>query len=281
MTNKIVFNREYSPSVKMLKISAPEIARAAKPGQFVVIMPHESSERIPITIADSDKENGTITIVFKEVGATTQQLGCLKEGDSIAHLLGPLGHPTEILNLGRVVVMGGGVGIAVIFPIVKAMKEAGNHVITIVGAVSKSHLFMEEELKAYSSEYFVTTEDGTEGQKGRVTDILKEAIVVEEHAIKRVVACGPVPMMRAVTEVTRGANISTIVSLNPLMLDATGMCGVCRVTVGGTVRFACVEGPEFDAHLVDFDELCQRLMTYSSEEKIAVEKNHKCKLGDV
>jgi ferredoxin--NADP+ reductase len=273
--NKILKKEKLNGSVSRITVEAPHIARAAKPGQFVVIIPKENAERIPLTIADTDVKAGTITIIFQIVGATTKVLDSLQEGSEIAHLLGPLGTPSHIAKLGTVVVIGGGVGIAEIYPAVKALKAAGNEVITIIGARDKSLLIYENELRAQSSEIKITTDDGSYGRKGFVSDELKD-IIAAGKKIALVVTVGPVPMMRVCCDVTKPHAIKTVVSLNPLMLDATGMCGICRVTVGGQTKFACVDGPEFDGHQVDFVELTARLRAYKDVEKKAYD--HVCRL---
>ena len=272
---KIVNKQKLTENVSHIIVDAPHIAKSAKPGQFVVIIPKEDAERIPLTIADTDLEKGTISIIFQIVGGTTKLLDSIEVGGEISHLLGPLGTPSEIENYGRVVVIGGGVGIAEIYPFVKALKAAGNEVVTIIGARSKEYLLYVSELQTQSTELKVTTDDGSYGRKGFVSDELKEMI---EKGIKidRVIAVGPVPMMKVCCEVTRAHNIKTIVSLNPLMLDATGMCGICRVTIAGKIKFACVDGPEFDGHDVDFVELTSRLKAYKDKEKEALD--HVCNL---
>lgn len=272
--NKILKKEKLAENISRIVVSAPHIATAAKPGQFVVVIPSENAERIPLTIADTDTQTGTISIIFQIVGATTKVLDSLKEGDSIAHLLGPLGVPSQIEKYGTVVVVGGGVGIAEIYPVVRALKAAGNEVITIIGARNKDLLIYQQELSVVSSKLLVTTDDGSYGRKGFVSDELSELIKVTK--IDRVVAVGPVPMMKVCCEVTKPHGIKTVVSLNPIMLDATGMCGACRVVVGGQTKFACVEGPEFDGHQVDFEELSNRLKMYKGVEKQAYE--HVCRL---
>lgn len=231
---------------------------------------HEEGERIPLTIADARKDDGVLVIVFQEVGKSTLHLGALKEGDSIVDLIGPLGRPSEIEKFGTVVCVAGGVGTPEMYPLARALKEAGNHVISIVGARSKNLLVMEEEMRSVSSELRITTDDGTYAKQGFVTEELKR-LLDEGRKIDRVIAVGPVVMMRAVCKVTQPFNIPTIVSLNPIMLDATGMCGVCRCEVGGQTKFACVDGPEFDGHQVNFDLLIARLKTYLPEEKQSLE----------
>jgi ferredoxin--NADP+ reductase len=272
---KVLKKEKLAENITRIMVDAPHIARAAKPGNFVVVVPTENAERIPLTIADFDSEKGTIAIIFQIVGATTKVLDSLKEGDEIAHLLGPLGVPTHIENYGTVVVIGGGVGIAEIYPAVKAMKNAGNKVITIIGARCEDLLIYREELSVVSSQLLVTTDDGTCGRKGFVSDELKD-IIASGEKIDLVIAVGPVPMMKVCCDITKPHGIKTLVSLNPLMLDATGMCGICRVVVGGKTKFGCVDGPEFDGHEVDFKELSDRLKAYKDVEKQAMD--HVCKL---
>ncbi|KPJ65048.1 ferredoxin-NADP reductase [candidate division WOR-1 bacterium DG_54_3] len=272
---KIISKQKLAESISRMVVDAPHIARAAKPGQFVVVIPTENAERIPLTIADTDTQNGTISIIFQIVGATTQVLDSLKEGDQIAHVLGPLGVPSHIEKYGTVVVIGGGVGIAEIYPYVKALKEANNKVITIIGARCEELLIYRKELGAESDELKITTDDGSCGRKGFVSDELKD-MLASGMKIDLVVAVGPVPMMKVCCDVTKPQGIKTLVSLNPIMMDATGMCGVCRVVVGGKTKFACVEGPEFDGHEVDFEELSNRLKMYKDVEKQA--SDHVCKL---
>jgi ferredoxin--NADP+ reductase len=272
---KILGKQRLYENIVKLDVEAPLIAERAKAGQFITLRIDEKGERIPLTIADNDSKKA-ITIVFQEVGASTRTLGRLEIGDSILDILGPLGHPTEVERFGTVVCIGGGVGIAVVHPVVKAMKEKGNKVITVIGSRCEDALIFRKENQAYSDEFFITTDDGSCGRKGFVSDELKH--LIEKCAkIDRVIAIGPVPMMKAVSNVTKPRNIKTIVSLNPLMLDATGMCGVCRVTVGGEVKFTCVDGPEFDGHQVDYDELTTRLSQYKDKEKVAMEKCERCK----
>jgi ferredoxin--NADP+ reductase len=276
--NRIVKKEKLSENICRIVVENPSIAHAAKPGQFVVVVPIENAERVPLTIADSDPQRGTITIIFQVIGATTKLLDSLKEGEEIAHLLGPLGVPSHIEKFGTVVVIGGGVGIAEIYPMVKALKAAGNEVITIIGARNRSLLIYQEALQAISDRLLITTDDGSCGRKGFVSDELKD-LIASGKKIDLVVAVGPVPMMKVCCQVTKPYGIKTIVSLNPIMLDATGMCGVCRVVVGGKTRFACVDGPEFDGHEVDFEELSSRLKMYQDLEKQAYE--HVCKLLEV
>jgi len=243
--------------VTKLVIEAPGIASKALPGQFIVLMVAEEGERIPLTVVDKDKASGTITLIVQEIGFTTRLLGSLKEGELLYAIVGPLGHATEIKNYGKVILVGGGVGIAEIYPVAKALKEAGNHVTAILGARTKEFLILEKELKSVSDEVHITTDDGSYGTKGFVTDILKELLSHKPQATshKLVYAVGPIPMMKRVSEVTKEFNVKTLVSLNALMVDATGMCGCCRVKIGNEVKFSCVDGPEFDAYLVDWTNL--------------------------
>lgn len=273
---RIVRKEKLADNIHLIEVEAPLVARSAKPGQFVVLRLNEQGERIPLTIADRHPETGTIEIIFQEAGASTKMLAGLKAGDDILNLLGPLGTHAHIEKVGTVVVIGGGVGIAEIYPAIKAYRQAGNRVLTIIGARDKELLITESKIRDISDELHITTDDGSCGRQGFVSDILKE-LIESETQIDLVYAVGPVPMMEAVSKITYPHNIKTIVSLNPLMLDATGMCGVCRVTVGGKVLFACVDGPEFNAHLVDFAELKLRLTTFKDKEKEALD--HVCKLA--
>jgi ferredoxin--NADP+ reductase len=254
----------------LFKLAAPLIARKAQAGQFVVLIIEESGERIPLTIAQADPEEGVITVIFQEVGKTTTRMGELGVGDDILNVVGPLGHPTHIENYGTVVAIGGGIGAAPIYPIICALKKKNNRVISIIGARSKNYLILEEEVKAVSDQLLVTTDDGSYGRHGFVTDELKQLIEGGLHP-DLVIAIGPVVMMQAVCALTKKHQIKTIVSLNPIMVDGTGMCGSCRVTVGGYTRFVCVDGPEFDGHEVDFEELKLRQAMYLPEEKRAFE----------
>ena len=260
--------RLLAASVKQFTVAAPEIAKKRKPGQFVVLRTHEEGERIPLTIADADPAAGTITLIFQEVGKSTMHLGKLKPGDSILDLIGPLGRPTHIENFGTVVCIGGGIGIAPVYPIAKGMREAGNRVISIIGARTKDLLILEEEMAAVSHILKVSTDDGSYGYHGFVSDVLQD-VIDEGNPIHLVVTIGPVAMMRVVCNVTRSRNLKTVVSLNPIMVDATGMCGSCRVTVGGRTRFVCVDGPEFDGHEVNFAELVKRQRAYLDQEQQA------------
>jgi ferredoxin--NADP+ reductase len=267
---KILKKERLTPDLVRMILEAPEIAKERRPGQFVVLRINEQGERIPLTIADADEKAGTVTIIFQEVGKSTKLLGTLGEGDDILDLAGPLGKPTHIEKFGTAVCVGGGVGVAPMYPITEALKQAGNKVITIIGARNKDLLILENEMKAVSDRLMVMTDDGSYGTKGFVTQALEELIGSGEK-IDIVVAIGPVVMMRAVSEVTRPHKIQTVVSLNSIMVDATGMCGGCRVSVGGKSKFACVEGPEFDGHQVDFKELMMRQKTYMKQEHESLE----------
>jgi NAD(P)H-flavin reductase len=270
----IIEAKELGSNIKSFTLLSPLISRKGKPGQFVVLRVSEKGERIPLTIADVDSKKGTIKIVFQEVGKTTKELGKLTIGDYILDLVGPLGTPSEIKFFGRVIIVTGGVGIAEAYPIARALKKEGNMVVTILGARSKDLLVMTDEMKGMSDELFITTDDGSSGRKGLVTDQLKE-LLKRDMKIDRIITIGPAIMMKAVSDITKEFGIPTVASLNPIMIDATGMCGSCRVSVGGKTKFACVDGPEFDAHEVDFDQLLARLDMYKNSEKIS---DHKCRL---
>ncbi|UCB57216.1 MAG: sulfide/dihydroorotate dehydrogenase-like FAD/NAD-binding protein [Candidatus Omnitrophota bacterium] len=268
--NKILFKEDLAPNIKKIVLEAPFVAKKASPGEFVVIIVDGQGERVPLTIVDSDKKKGTITLIFQEVGKTTYKLGKLKTGDAILNLLGPLGKAAEIKKIGTVVTVGGGVGIAEVYPLTRAFKEAGNSVISIIGARSKKLLILEQELRSVSNELFVTTDDGSYGREGFVSDVLEE-VMASSKKPQLIYAVGPVVMMRVVSELSRPYKIKTLVSLNPVMVDATGMCGSCRVCVCGETKFGCVDGPEFDGHEIDFAELEKRLKLFSEQEKIAME----------
>ncbi len=252
-------------NVILNEIEAPLIARKAKPGQFVILKASEDGERIPLTMAETDPEKGTITIIYMVVGKSTALFRTLQEGDGYQDVIGPLGKPTHVEKVGTVVCVGGGTGIAVLHPITRAMKEAGNHVISIIGARSKDLLILEDRMASASHELKICTDDGSYGHKGFVTDVLKD--ILENQKVDQVVAIGPVPMMKFVSKVTAEYDVPTLVSLNPIMVDGTGMCGGCRVTVGNETKFACVDGPEFDGHKVDYDELMNRLRAYCDDEQ--------------
>jgi ferredoxin--NADP+ reductase len=263
---KILLRQDLVPNIHLFKLDAPAIAKKAQPGQFVVVRIDEKGERIPLTIADWDRKEGSVTIVFMEVGATTHRLATLKAGDSIANFVGPLGVPTHIEKFGTVVCVAGGFAVAVIMPIARAMKEQGNKVISIMGARSQNLIFWENELRRVSDQLIVTTDDGTYGRKGLVTEPLKE-LLSSGQKVDRVIAIGPSVMMKFCAKTTEPFGVKTIVSLNPIMVDGTGMCGCCRVSVGGVTKFACVDGPDFDGHQVDWDLLFARQKVYLEEEK--------------
>jgi len=268
---EITEKKELAHTVYQFKVKAPEIARKRKAGQFVILRMNEQGERIPLTIVGSDVMEGTITIIVQEVGKSTEILGEMDRGDMILDVVGPLGKPTHIEDFGTAVCVGGGIGIAPVLPIAAAMKEAGNRVVSVIGARNKGLLILEEEMKAVSDEIHITTDDGSYGHHGFVTQVLQK-LIEDGVKIGCAVAIGPVPMMRAVANVTRPHNIFTVVSLNPIMVDGTGMCGSCRVTIAGKNQFVCVDGPEFNGHEVDFDELMMRNRSYLKEEKIAMEE---------
>jgi ferredoxin--NADP+ reductase len=267
---KIVRKRELNPFVTWMDIEAPLIARKARAGQFIILRVNETGERIPLTIADHDAGKGTVTIIFQKAGGTTSLLGTLNEGDSILDFVGPLGRATEVEGHRKVAVVGGGVGCAIAYPEAKAFHEAGAEVDMIAGFRNRDILMLEEEMEAVSGNLFVMTDDGSNGNKGFVTVKLKE-LLDAGAGYDLVIAIGPLPMMRAVANLTKEYGIKTIVSMNPIMIDGTGMCGGCRLTVGGEVKFACVDGPEFDAHQIDWDEAMRRLSQYKQEE-------HDCRL---
>lgn len=263
---KIVRREEMAEGTVVLnEIEAPRIAQKALPGQFVILKSGEDGERIPLTMADTDPEKGTITIIYMVVGKSTALFKTLQVGDGYEDVIGPLGKPTHLEKVGKVVCVGGGTGVAVLHPITRALKEVGNDVICIIGARNKGLLMLEEQMRNASHDLKICTDDGSYGHQGFVTDVLKE--VLEGGDIKQVVAIGPVPMMKAVSNLTKEYDVPTLVSLNPIMVDGTGMCGGCRVSVGGETKFACVDGPEFDGHKVDFDELNLRLRAYLEDEK--------------
>ena len=263
---KIVKREEMAKGTVVLnEIEAPLIAKKALPGQFVILKANETGERIPLTMAETNPEKGTITIIYMIVGKSTALFKDLKVGDAYQDVIGPLGKATHLEKVGRVICVGGGTGVAVLHPITRALKEIGNHVICIIGARNKDLLMLEDKMKAASHDLRICTDDGSYGHHGFVTDVLKE--VLEEGDIQLCVAIGPVPMMKFVSKMTKEYNVKTMVSLNPIMVDGTGMCGGCRVSVGGKTKFACVDGPEFDGHEVDYDELTLRLQAYAEDEK--------------
>lgn len=274
---RIVKREEMAGGTVILnEIEAPLIARKAKPGQFVILKANENGERIPLTMAETDKEKGTITIIYMVVGKSTALFRDLTVGQGYQDVIGPLGKATHLEKLGKVVCVGGGTGVAVLHPITRALKEIGNHVTCIIGARNKDLLILEEQMRQASHDLKICTDDGSYGHKGFVTEVLKE--VLEQGDIKQVVAIGPVPMMKFVSQMTKSYNVPTLVSLNPIMVDGTGMCGGCRVSVGGKTQFACVDGPEFDGHQVDYDELMLRLQAYCEDEKACY--NDYCTIRD-
>jgi len=277
---KILRKEVFSPIIKLMDIEAPKVAKSCQAGQFIILRIDEEGERIPLTIADFDREKGTITIVYQEVGKTTEQLGAMEEGQFIQDFVGPLGEPSHIEKFGTVLVVGGGVGIAPVHPIAKALKEAGNHVVGIIGSRTKDLLFWEDKMRAACTELHVTTDDGSYARKGFGTDVIKEIAETRgKENIALVIAIGPQPMMKACCNVTRELGIKTVVSLNALMVDGTGMCGCCRVSVNGETKFVCVDGPEFDGHQVDWAELSKRGAYFREEEQRSKEKKHTCKCG--
>jgi len=278
---KIVEREEMAQGTVVKNVlEAPKIAKKAKPGQFVILRANETGERIPLTMADTDPEKGTITIIYQVVGKSTALFKTLQVGEGYLDVAGPLGQPTHVEKVdGLVICVGGGTGTAVVHPITKGFKEAGNKVVAIIGSRTKDLLILEEEMGRASNELKVCTDDGSYGHHGFVTEVLKEYLEGEEK-VALVVAAGPVPMMKFLSLMTKEYGVKTLVSLNSIMIDGTGMCGGCRVSVGGKNRFTCVEGPEFDAHQIDFDELMQRLTAYGEMEKESMEKfDHDCKLG--
>ena len=258
----VVSNEEIAPRLHRMVIAAPRVARSRKPGQFVIVRRGQGRERIPLTIADDDPEAGTITLIIQAVGISTREIVAVPAGGALSDVAGPLGQATEIERMGRVVCVGGGAGTAVLFPLAKGLAQAGNELTTIIGGRSEQYVILQKELGAFSTHLYTTTEDGTGGEKGFVTLPLKRILDDPEQRPAAVYAVGPVPMMRAVCNLTKEYGVRTTVSLNPIMVDGTGMCGGCRVTVGGQIKFACVDGPEFDGHQVDFRELSARQATY-------------------
>ncbi len=273
-----ILNKEIiAPEVEVMQVSAPYIARHHKAGNFVVLRLHEKGERIPLTIADSDYEKGTITLLYQKIGRTTHEMGLLNKGDIIRDIAGPLGHATPIKKYGHCVLVAGGIGSATLFPILKALKAKKNRVSVILGARSKELIVWKDRFEQYADEVLLTTDDGSAGRKGLVTEELKD--IIESSKVKIVIAVGPIRMMQAVAETTKPYEIKTLVSLNPVMVEGTGMCGACRVKIAGKTKFACIEGPEFDGHEVDFHELADRLGFYKEEEAESMKafKKKKCK----
>ena len=263
---RIVTRRSLNPTVTLLEIEAPLVAKKAKPGQFIILRVDDRGERIPLTIADSNKLTGTVTIIFQVVGGTTERLNHVMEGESISDFVGPLGRATEIEGLKKVAVVGGGVGSAIAYPVAKALHEAGAEVHAIVGFRTKDLVILEDEFRNNSSRFVLMTDDGSVGEKGLVTDALK-ALIDSGEQYDEVITIGPLIMMKFVSLLTKQYGIKTVASMNPVMIDGTGMCGGCRLTVGGKVKFACVDGPEFDAHEIDFDEAIERSSMYRTFER--------------
>jgi ferredoxin--NADP+ reductase len=276
---EIVRKEILNPQVKLLEIDAPYVAKKAEPGQFIILRVNDEGERIPLTIADYDRIKGTVTIIFQEVGATTRLLGSLEAGDKLSDFCGPLGVPSHFHGVKKAAVIGGGLGTAIAYPQAKKLHSMGVEVDVITGFRNKDLILLEKEMAQVSSRLFVTTDDGSNGTKGFVSDILKK-LIEEGNQYDVVIAIGPPIMMKVVCDVTRPHGIKTVVSLNPVMIDGTGMCGGCRVTVGGKTKFACVDGPDFDGHEVDFTELMRRLTMYRDDEKASLER-HECRLGGV
>lgn len=264
--NRIVTKKILTPNVKLIEVEAPKIAKKAKPGQFVILRMHERGERIPITLAGNDPEKGTVTIIFAEVGKTSTQLGTLEEGDEILNFLGPLGNPFQLEDYGLVLCIGGGVFIGALLYLIKALREVGNKVVAVLGARTKEHLFFIEEVKEMADELYVSADDDSVDLKGIIflEDLLKE------KQFDHVITIGPTSLQKQISELTKGYSIKTTVNLFPIMVDGMGMCGACRVTVGGETKFACVDGPDFDGHQVDFDELISRMRVYNPQEKISM-----------
>lgn len=279
---EILARQDLKPNVHLFKIAAPAVARKARPGQFIILMVTEEGERVPLTIADFDRDAGTVSVVFMQLGKSTRQLAQLAVGDRLYACAGPLGIPTRIERYGTVVCVGGGFGVATLAPVAKAMRAAGNKVITVMGFRTRDLMFWEDQLRAVSDELLIVTDDGSYGSKGVVTEPIKQLLTSGER-VDLVVAIGPAIMMKFVAKATEPFGVKTIASLNPIMIDGTGLCGGCRVSVSGQTRFACVDGPDVDAHLVDWDELMARQRTYLDEEKLAAERwqHEDCRLTNV
>lgn len=267
---KIANKEQWHDILYSIKVEAPNIARKAKPGQFIILMTTEKGERIPLTLADYDREEGWIQLVFQVVGKSTKELSLMEEGDDLFSVVGPLGNPSEIGNYGTIVTVGGGTGIACIHPITRALKEAGNKVIAIIGARTKGMIIMEEKMREASDELLITTDDGSYVRKGFVTDVLSE-VLERDESVEKIWAIGPAIMMKAVCDVSKPHDVETIVSLNSIMVDGTGMCGSCRVSVGGETKFACVDGPEFNGHLVDWSGFMDRCSRFCEQEEKCME----------
>lgn len=274
---KIVNKKVLNNSVKLMEIEAPHVAKKAEPGQFIIFRVNEEGERVPLTIADYDREKGTVTIIFQEVGKSTKLLGQMEEGEEILDFVGPLGAASHFEGIKKAAVIGGGLGTAIAYPQAKKLHSLGVEVHAITGFRNKDIIILEEEMKKVSSRLIIATDDGSNGNKGFVTDILKK-LIDEENKYDLVIAIGPLIMMKMVSKLTKEYGIKTVVSMNPVMIDGTGMCGGCRLTVAGKTKFACVDGPDFDGHEVDFDEAMRRQMIYKEEEKVSL-NNHVCRLG--
>ena len=275
---RIVKKEVYSPVTYMWEVEAPDVARAAQPGHFVIVRMNDEGERIPLTVADFDRQRGTVTVVIQAVGKSTQEMMQLNQGDAILDLIGPLGEASHIEKRSKVILVGGGLGVAPVYPQLRACKELGSTTLSIIGFRTKSLVFWEERFRAYSDELHIATDDGSYGHKGFVSQVLQ--ILLDKHRdTEEVVAIGPLPMMKACCDVTRPFGVRTMVSLNSIMVDGTGMCGSCRVTVGGRLRFACVDGPDFDGHQVDFDELLRRQRRFQREEQESLKRyEEECRL---
>ncbi len=267
---RIVKRKELNPTVTLIEVDAPRVAAKAKAGQFVILIPDEGGERIPLTVAGCDRDRGTVTVIFQIVGATTEKLNAKREGDFIHDFAGPLGRPTVVEGFRRVAVIGGGVGCAIALPVARALREAGAEVHSVVGFRNRDLVILEDEFRAVSSVMKIMTDDGSYGEKGLVTDALR-ALIESGAEYDEVIAIGPLIMMKFVCRLTAEYGIKTVVSMNPIMIDGTGMCGGCRLTVGGEMKFACVDGPDFDGHLVDFDEAMKRGSVYREKERAAHE----------
>lgn len=276
---KIVRKEVLNPTVKLLEIEAPYVARKAQPGQFIILRVNEDGERIPLTVADYDREKGTVTIIFQEVGKTTRMLGTMEAGDDILDFVGPLGLASHFDGVKKAAIVGGGLGTAIAYPQAKKLHSMGVEVDSIAGFRNKDLIILEKEMSEVSSRLFITTDDGSNGNKGFVTDVLKK-LIDEGNKYDVVIAIGPLIMMKVVCNLTKQYGIKTVISMNPVMIDGTGMCGGCRVTVGGKTKFACVDGPDFDGHEVDFDEAMRRQQMYKPEERKSMEA-HECRLGGV
>jgi ferredoxin--NADP+ reductase len=274
---KIISSEKLTPVIDCIKVEAPALAKKARAGQFVIIRVDEVGERVPLTLADWDAKEGTVTLVAMEIGTSTRKLGAMKAGDSLQNLVGPLGLASDIEKFGTVVMVGGGVGIAPVYPIARSLKQAGNKIISIIGARNKDLLFWEDKMKTVSDELIVTTDDGSVARKGVVTEPLKE--ILDKGGVNRVIAIGPAVMMKFCSLTTLPYKVPTIVSLNSIMVDGTGMCGCCRVSVGGKTKFACVDGPDFDGHQVDWNIAFDRQKLYLKEEKASLERWESCQCG--